>query len=169
MAPYNPDEMRPEWTIPSGVFVVTLQSGERVNGYAAGWVVRVSEVPVIIQVAVWEENYSYELAQDARHFVVHVLEEGQQDMARHFGQTCGRDADKLCGYETRHGVSGVPVLEDCLSHLECEVVFRKVFGDHIVLVGKAIDSAIHRDGKALIHEYSDYHDTPGVQPKTPNP
>ena len=158
MAPYDPNEMRPEWMIPSGVFVVTLTSGDRTNGYAAGWVVRVSEVPVIVQVAVWERNYSFELAQDATHFVVHVLEEGQQDMARHFGQQCGRAVDKLARYETRSGRSGVPVLVDCLAHLECEVVFRRQFGDHIVLVGKAIDSAIHRDGRALIHDYADYHD-----------
>ena len=165
MAPYNPGEMRPEWTIPSGVFVVTLKSSERVNGYAAGWVVRVSEVPVIVQVAVWEKNYSYELAQDATHFVVHVLEDGQQDTARHFGQTSGRDVDKLSGYATRPGVTDVPVLDDCLSHLECEVVFRRIFGDHIVLVGKVVASAIHRDGNALIHDYADYHDTPGVPQK----
>jgi flavin reductase (DIM6/NTAB) family NADH-FMN oxidoreductase RutF len=154
--------MRPEWTIPSGVFVVTLKSGDRSNGYAAGWVVRVSEVPVIIQVAVWEENYSYELAKDTEHFVVHVLEEGQQDMARHFGKTCGREMDKLKGYATREGITGVPVLDDCLAHLECEVIFRRVFGDHIVLVGKAIASDIHREGEALIHDYADYHDTPGI-------
>jgi flavin reductase (DIM6/NTAB) family NADH-FMN oxidoreductase RutF len=162
VSPYDPNEMRPEWMIPSGVFVVTLRSGDRVNGYAAGWVVRVSEVPVMIQVAVWERNYSFELAQDAKHFAVHILEEGQQDVARHFGQQCGRDIDKLEGFDVRSGATGVPILEDCLAHLECEVVFRQRFGDHIVLIGKAIDSAIHRDGVALIHDYADYHDTPGI-------
>ena len=157
MAPYNPAEMRPEWLIPSGVFVVTLASGDRVNAYAAGWVVRVSEVPVMIQVAVWEENYSYELAQDAEHFVVHILEDDQQAVARHFGQQSGRSIDKLAGYATHPGTSGLPVLDDCIAHLECEVTFRRVFGDHIVLVGKVIDSNIHRDGDALIHDYADYH------------
>ncbi len=166
VAPYDPNEMRPEWMVPSGVFVVTLSSGERINGYAAGWVVRVSEVPVILQVAVWEENYSYKLAQDAAHFAVHILEEGQQDVARHFGQTCGRQLDKLEGFDTRSGISGLPILEDCLAHLECEVIFRRVFGDHIVLIGKVVDSAIHRDGVALIHDYADYHDAPGVYEKT---
>lgn len=48
---------RPEWFIPSGVFVVTLRLGLHVNAYAAGWVVRVSKAPVLVQVAVWEQNY----------------------------------------------------------------------------------------------------------------
>ena len=144
MAPYIPGEMRPEWLIPSGVFVVTLQSGERVNGYAAGWVVRVSEVPVIVQVAVWEENYSYELAQDARHFVVHILEEGQQDVARHFGQTCGRETDKLCGYETHPGVSGVPVLEDCLTMIilrSCIAGTERARGSITAIFGCSLSSS----------------------------
>ncbi len=162
MTPYDPNKMRPEWMVPSGVFVVSIKSDDRANGYAAGWVVRVSEVPVIIQVAVWEENYSFELAQDASHFAVHILEEGQQDMARHFGQQCGRSIDKFEGYETQIGQSGVPILTDCLAHMECEIIFRRHFGDHIMLVGAVIDSAIHRDGVALIHDYADYHDSPGV-------
>ena len=157
MSPYSPAEMRSEWLVPSGVFVVTLKSGERVNAYTAGWVVRVSEVPVMIQVAVWEKNYSYELAQETEHFVVHILEEGQQDVARHFGQQCGRLIDKLDGYTTNLSKSGLPMLDDCLAHLECEVIFRHIFGDHIILIGRVTDSGIHRDGIALIHDYADYH------------
>lgn len=150
------EERRPEWEIPSGVYVVTLRTPTRVNAYAAGWVVRVSEVPVMIQVAVWDQNYSFELAQDCDHFVVQILEEGQQSIARHFGRNSGRDMNKLEGFRTHGGISGVPILEDCLAYLECEVEFRRRFGDHMVLVGKAVNSAINRPGKALIYEYEDY-------------
>jgi len=157
MTSYDPSEMRPEWLISSGVYVVTLQAEDRVNGYSAGWVTRISEVPVIVQVAVWERNYSYELAQDAQHFAVHILEDGQQGMARHFGQTSGRAMDKLSSYETRPGGSGTPILLDCLAHLECAIIFRRIFGDHTILVGEVIQSEIHRNGIPLIHNYADYH------------
>ncbi len=150
------DERRPEWEIPSGVYVVSLKSGERVNAYAAAWIVRVSEVPVIIQTAVWEENYSYELAQDCTHFVVHILEKGQQDVALHFGRQSGRDIDKLEGIKHHPGASGVPILDECLAFLECEVIFRKRFGDHIVLVGAPVSSAINHKGDALIYNYKDF-------------
>jgi len=150
------EDRRAEWEIPSGVFVVSLLDGDRVNAYAAGWVVRVSEVPVMIQVAVWDENYSFELSEKCTHFAVHILEEGQQDVARHFGRTCGRDCDKLSGYAVQPGRAGVPILQDCLAHLECEVVSRQVYGDHRVLVGRAIEKGIHREGNALIYNYEDY-------------
>ena len=150
------EERRPEWEIPSGVFVVTLLDEERVNGYAAGWVVRVSEVPVMIQVAVWDQNYSFDLAQNCTHFAVHILEEGQQDVALHFGRKSGRDCDKLAGFAVQESASGIPILKDCLAHLECEVVWRKVFGDHMVLVGNAVQKSIHRDGNALIYDFQDY-------------
>jgi len=151
------DEQRPEWLIPSGVFVVTLQSGNRINAYAAGWVIRVSEEPVMIQVAVWDQNYSYELAQDCEHFAVQILAEGQQEIARHFGRNSGRDMDKLVGYPTHPGLSGIPILEDCLTYLECKVIFHKQFGDHMILVGKVIDSRINEPAKdPLIYDHLDY-------------
>ena len=97
------DERRPEWEIPSGVYVVSLKSGERVNAYAAAWIVRVSEVPVIIQTAVWEENYSYELAQDCTHFAVHILEKGQQDVALH-RPPCHSMACHRCHHQPDGGI-----------------------------------------------------------------
>lgn len=154
----KPDENRAEWIIPSGVYVVTLGTEDEVNGYAAAWIVRVSEVPVMIQTAVWEENYSFELAQDTEHFVVHILEEGQQDLARHFGRTSGRDIDKFQGVDVTEGHTGLPVLGNCLAYLECKVVFRKVFGDHLVLVGKSVNSKINHKGDPLIYDHSDYED-----------
>lgn len=151
------DEQRPEWLIPSGVFIVTLRSGNRINAYAAGWVVRVSEEPIMVQVAVWDQNYSYELAQDCDHFVVQILAEGQQDIARHFGRNSGRDMDKLLGFPTHLRLSGVPILENCLAYLECRVLFRKQFGDHMILVGEAIDSRINEPEKnPLIYDHLDY-------------
>jgi len=150
------DERRPEWEIPSGVFIVTLRTPTRVNAYAAGWVVRVSEEPVMIQVAVWDQNYSHELTEDCDHFVVQVLQEGQESVARHFGRNSGRDMDKLAGFKTHPGVSGVPILDDCLAYLECEVVFRQTFGDHKVLVGRAVNSRVQCEGCALVYDYEDY-------------
>ncbi len=150
------NERRPEWEIPSGVFIVTLRTPTRVNAFAAGWVVRVSEVPVMIQAAVWDQNYSHDLTEDCDHFVVQVLEEGQQAIARHFGRNSGRDMDKLAGFHTHPGLSGVPILDDCLAYLECEVEFRRTFGDHKVLVGKAVNSKIQREGRALIYNHADY-------------
>ncbi len=153
---------RADWLIPSGVFVITLKSGQKVNAYTAAWVVRVSEEPVMVQVAVWEKNYSYTLAKDCTHFVVHILSAGQQKTALHFGRKSGRDTDKLQGYSNKPGVSGVPVLKDCLAYLECEVIFRRQFGDHMVLVGRVINSGINsRPGGPLIYNHHDY-DEPGV-------
>jgi flavin reductase (DIM6/NTAB) family NADH-FMN oxidoreductase RutF len=148
--------LQPQWLIPTGVFVVTLRSGDRTNAYAAGWVTRISESPVVVQVAVWEENYSYELAQDCPSFVVQILEEGQQDVAYHFGRKTGRDSDKLAGFATFPGQTGIPVLTDCLAFLECEVVFRWQAGDHLVLVGRVVHSELRGRGTPLIYDYRDY-------------
>ncbi len=156
------EEERADWLIPSGVFIVTLQSGQKVNAYTAAWVVRVSEDPVMIQVAVWDQNYSHTLAQDCEHFVVHILAEGQQNLALQFGRRSGRDVDKLQGHATHPGTSGIPILNDCLAYLECEVVFRHQFGDHMVLVGRVINSRVNDKTKSpLIYDHRDYSE-PGI-------
>jgi len=154
-------EMRPEWLIPNGVFVVTLGLGDQINAYTAAWVNRISEVPVMLSVAVWDQNYSFELSQNTSHFAIHILEDGQQDVARHFGKSSGRGQNKLDGVSAHCGKSGLPILDDCLAHLECEVIFRRIFGDHMILFGRAIETSIHREGTALVHDYADYHDDPG--------
>jgi len=157
------DEERADWLIPSGVFIVTLQSGQKVNAYTAAWVVRVSEDPVMVQVAVWNQNHSYTLAQDCHHFVVHILAAGQQNMALHFGRQSGRDVDKLQGYSTHPGTSGIPILDDCLAYLECEVTFRRQFGDHMVLVGRVMHSQIKDKSKLpLIYDHQDYAEPGGA-------
>lgn len=148
---------RADWLIPSGVFVVTLKAGERLNAYTAAWVVRVSEEPVMIQVAVWEKNYSYLLAQNCQYFVVQILAEGQQSVAIHFGRNSGRDMNKLEACATHRGSSGIPILDDCLAFLECQVIFRNQFGDHMILIGQVINSQINNyTGKPLIYHHDDY-------------
>jgi len=153
---------RADWLIPSGVFVVTIKSGKKLNAYTAAWVARVSEDPIMIQVAIWEQNYSFTLAQDCSHFAVHILSAGQQDMALHFGRKSGRDTDKLRGHSNHPGICGVPILDDCLAYLECEVVFRQQFGDHMVLVGRVIGSRISGEARApLIYKHQDYGEPGG--------
>ncbi len=111
----------------------------------------------MIQVAIWDQNYSHELAQDCDHFIVQLLAEGQQEIARHFGRNSGRDMDKLAAHLTHPGLSGIPMLEDCLAYLECKVIFHKQFGDHMILVGEVINSRVNELGKnPLIYDHLDY-------------
>ncbi|MBC7093606.1 flavin reductase family protein [Candidatus Bipolaricaulota bacterium] len=110
----------------------------------------------MVQVAVWEENFSYELAQRAPAFVLQILGEGQQDLAHRFGSVSGRTVDKLVGLETFTGVTGFPILRDCLAYLECDVVFRWKAGDHLILVGRVIHSEVRRPGRPLIYDHADY-------------
>lgn len=70
---------RAVWCITTGVYVITTKAKDgRINGMGAAWVNRVSEVPPIVSIAVWENNYTYELVGSADYFVINILSEGQQ-------------------------------------------------------------------------------------------
>ncbi len=148
---------RAVWCITTGVYVITTKDKKgRMNGMGAAWVNRVSEEPPMVVIAVWENNYTYELIQNADYFVVNILMEGQQDIARHFGRQSGRDVDKFKDIDYKVTEHGIPYLPQVLAFIECEIIFRKKFGDHMMLVGKVIREEVLHEGIPLVYKHEDY-------------
>lgn len=58
--------------------------------------------------------------------------------------------DKFAGLAVREGLQGVPLLEDALAHIECEVVDRIIGGTHTIFVGRVISADV-ADGQPLTY------------------
>lgn len=65
-------------------------------------------------------------------FCVNVLSAGQEAWARQMAQSA---IDKFSGIDCKDGRQGVPVIEGCVAHLECDVWARYPGGDHDIVVG----------------------------------
>lgn len=67
-------------------------------------------------------------------FAVNILAAGQEDIARRFA-TKGEDKFAGVAHSQRHGV---PILDDALAWLACEVRALHAGGDHIIGVGEVV-------------------------------
>ncbi|RKX37704.1 MAG: flavin reductase [Thermotogae bacterium] len=148
---------RAVWCITTGVYVITTKAKDgRINGMGAAWVNRVSEVPPIVSIAVWENNYTYELVGSADYFVINILSEGQQAIARHFGRQSGRDVDKFEDVDYQVTKNGTPYLPQALAIIEARIVFRRKFGDHMLIVGDVVEERVQHCGVPLVYRHEDY-------------
>lgn len=131
----------------TGVTVITAcaPDGRRaaltVNSFAS-----VSLAPPLVLWSLGLHSPNLSVFQDASHFAVNVLREGQDDLALHFARS---QPDKLAGIPWRPGLGGAALLEDTLADFECRNANRYYGGDHIIFLG-AVEAFSSRPGAPLM-------------------
>ncbi len=66
------------------------------------------------------------------------------------GSKSGKDTDKFAEAKlAKEEGLRVPLLKDCLASIECELVQEIETGDHVVFVGKAVNTVKRKEGKGL--------------------
>ncbi|HAD09720.1 MAG TPA: nitrilotriacetate monooxygenase [Porticoccaceae bacterium] len=118
----------------TGVTVVTAKSadGEKV-GCTANSFSSVSLDPPLVLWAIAKNANSYDTFMAAKHFAIHVLHSGQEEVSRLFAT---KEADKFGQVPWTEGQEGTPLLEDYSVRFECTTEHRYEGGDHIIIVGR---------------------------------
>ena len=137
-------------TFPYGVYICTCKAGEKANGLTLGWVQQVSSNPTLVAITVYKKWYSHKLLSEGDYFIVHVLDEEQVELGKHFGTIHGWDTDKFEGIEWKPGVDGIPVIQGCRAVLECKKVKQVPAGDHTLFIGEVISSKVDETKKEQI-------------------
>ncbi|MBS3979430.1 MAG: flavin reductase family protein [Rhodobacteraceae bacterium] len=121
---------------PTGVTVITVSAagGARV-GVTASSFNTVSMDPPLILWSLSLRAPSLTTFRSVPHFAVNVLAEGQDALARHFARP---SEDKFAGIATRPGLTGAPLIEGALAHIECRVAQRYAGGDHEIMLGEVV-------------------------------
>jgi flavin reductase (DIM6/NTAB) family NADH-FMN oxidoreductase RutF len=122
----------------TGVYVIGVAHGGRRNAFTAAWLTQVSFDPLLLALSVNPEHASWPLLVDGGGFVVSVLSRDQLDLARHFGNRSGRDADKLAGIAWRPAGGGAPILTGAIAWLECRLTGRLPAGDHEIVLARPV-------------------------------
>jgi flavin reductase (DIM6/NTAB) family NADH-FMN oxidoreductase RutF len=149
-------------TISAGVYVIGVSDGRRTNAFTASSVVPVSFKPVIVAVAVGVDHASRPVLHAGRAFTINVLKRDQLALASHFGTVSGRTANKLADVRWRPGLSGAPILVDCLAYIECELASTVAAGDHELALGRVIEGGVlARDEPPLL--YRETHNLDGAR------
>ncbi len=139
-----------------GVYVVGTSDGERINGMTAAWVSQVSMTPLMVVVSIAPRRFTYEMLKKTKKFSLSQLAEDQMDISNLFGGISGRMKDKFSEVKYRL-IDGLPVLDDCIGYVICEVAGELVCGDHIVVCGRVVkEGIISPERKPLIFRWADY-------------
>jgi flavin reductase (DIM6/NTAB) family NADH-FMN oxidoreductase RutF len=144
-----------------GVAVITAGEDTPV-GFCATSLTSVSLDPPLVSFTVGLRAASWPTVEAARHVMVHLLADGQEEIARRFARA---GAPKFGPATPWHrGTFGLPVLDDVLATLAVALVRVLPVGDHALVIGRVVEADHTPHGRPLVH-----HDGGFVQLTAPPP
>jgi flavin reductase (DIM6/NTAB) family NADH-FMN oxidoreductase RutF len=99
--------------------------------------------------AVRADSTSNGIIQRTGRFSLNVLSADQKDLAAVFFKPQKAMGGRFDAAPFNLGELGLPILNDALGGVECELVGQVAHGDHTVFVGEVKSATLHRDGAAL--------------------
>ncbi|HEV1994482.1 MAG TPA: flavin reductase family protein [Candidatus Acidoferrum sp.] len=141
----------------TGVTVVTVEREPgMIHGMTANSFTSVSLDPMLILVCVDQRAKLLPLLEKKKRFGVSVLKAGQEAISEYFAKgEQSAEAEERLAIRYRWTPSGVPVIEQTILQLSCNVVASHVAGDHTIFVGEVEDAEVH-EGEPLLYFRGEY-------------
>ena len=136
--------------IPHGLYICGLRDGDEINGFTASWVTQASFEPPMIVMAVRSDSSSHELIKKTMKFSLSFLRSDQKDTAAVFFKPQKGLGGRFDSTSYRFGELGLPILEDSIGSIECEVIGEIAKGDHTIFAGEVKSSELINDTDPLI-------------------
>lgn len=135
----------------TGVTVVTTRLGGEYHGMTANAVCSVSLDPLLVLVCVDKEAHTHHYLAESGIFALNILAEDQEHLSRWFASEERLNApEPLGGAPFCTAVTGAPLLDGCLAHLDCRVTARYEGGDHTIFVGRVEAAEINGERPPLL-------------------
>ena len=135
--------------IPHGLFVCGVCEGDDVNGFTASWVTQGSFEPPLVVMGVRADSTSHGIIERTECFSLNVLRADQKDLAAVFFKPQKAIGGRFEAAPFQLGDLGLPLLDDAIGGVECELVGQIKHGDHTVFVGEVKTARLIADGEAL--------------------
>lgn len=136
----------------TGVTVVTIAGPEgQAMGFTANSFASVSLDPPLVLWSPARASSRFAAFAAARHYVIHVLAEMQQDLVVRFARA-GAGFD---GLPRLQNPEGVPLIEGALARIHCVQHATHDGGDHLIVVGRVL-RADREEGMPLVFSQGRY-------------
>ena len=157
---------------PSPVGLLTSQFRADSNVMTVAWLMPVSLDPPLVAVAIHPDRLSHEYVSRSEFFALNIPNIDLLSAVQHCGTASGRAGDKFvdAGLTPADAYAlDLPLIDECVAHIECGVVDRSRFGDHDIFIGQplavaALDEAFNDrwlvdsdPGKLIHHLRADYY------------
>ncbi len=136
--------------ISQGVYVLTTNGGgcivDAVSQISSG------DNP-LIAVAVMKKNYTNNLLQKNNKLALSVLGvENSGEIINTFGMKSMKDFDKFKDIDYTE-IDGVPIINDSLGYMICEIVDKIENETHTLFITKLIEGDLFKDKEAMTYQY----------------
>lgn len=138
----------------TGVTVVTTRDEEDYHGLTVSSFCSLSLTPSLVLVCIDDRTESYALIRKTGMFAVNILAEGCEGLARQFAS---HTEDKFANVSVHRGALGMPLLDEALATLECQLCAIWPGGDHGIFVGLVQTACLNRNIGPLLYHKSNFH------------
>jgi flavin reductase (DIM6/NTAB) family NADH-FMN oxidoreductase RutF len=137
------------------VVAITTSAGGRRNALIVNSAQRASLVPTIPRLSLYvsKTNFSHDLIYQSGVFGLHLLRNDQWDLIWQLGLQTGRNVDKLIAIETINGLTGCPLLRDCVAGFECKVANAMDTGASTFFLGDVVNVLEGQPGPIMTSDY----------------
>jgi len=140
---------------PTGVSVITSVSADGSRwGLAVGTFTAISLEPPLVGFMPAKRSTSWRQIERTGRFCVNILSDSQLDMCRRFSASGG---DKFAGMSHGHSPGGLPLLDDVLAWVECDIERTVELGDHVLVVGAVRALERCKEDAPLLFHRGGYH------------
>lgn len=130
----------------TGVTVITAKYSGELFGVTANSFTSLSLDPPLVLFCLHERSSFRAALGIGASFTVNILAEDQRDVATLFAS----GADRFLKVNSLPGRGGSPVLTNSLAYVTCEVTQEIDGGDHVIVIGKVVDTGLlRREGLPL--------------------
>ena len=148
-------------TFATGVTIITISTDAGPVGITANSFASVSLDPALILWSPAKSSSRFNLFTAAPRFAVHVLSDGQSDLAMAFT----RSKNAFDGLDWALSTAGTPVIPGCLARFDCDTTAIHDAGDHVIILGQ-VHEVSHATGSPLVFHGGAFG---GFQAEPPKP
>lgn len=126
---------------PSGVTIVTIQSGGEIHGLTVSAFASVSPEPPLVMVIIDHRHKAHEMLQEpGAVFAINILRQDQAELSNRFAWV--KDEDRFAEGDWSVAVTGAPILTNALAWLDCTLYTQVVAGTHTIYIGEVKASGV---------------------------
>jgi len=137
-----------------GIYLITVSSAEGYNGMIASWVTQCSHEPPLVAMAIRKNRLAHQQILESGSFCINVLPKESVDLIRQF-----KIADwkkRFDGVKFKLSSNDLPVLDDCIGHLDFSLDSTIDAGDHTLFIGRIKAGAIVKAAEAIALSTANY-------------
>ncbi len=124
------------WRIPNALVIIGSRAGDKRNAMTASWVTQMAMEPVLIGVSVQEEAVTTELIRAGGSFSVNLWDAADARVMVKYAKPADVVDGAIKSRPVRDAPSGVPVFDDAVAWMDCEVRHTLELGSHVLFVGE---------------------------------